>query len=267
MLTDAEVAQMQETADRLFKNGNSDHPSPGDTFSAAFHALREYKSAAATQSSIYDVDLVFDNRTALVVDPPDGKIPSLTPEGQKRVAAVAAARQRREGPEDFSIAHRCITFGLPRLAPGNPYSSYYEIIQTSKYVVMNMETDVRVIPIDAGPHLPSTVRQWLGDSHAHWEGQTLVVDTTNFSSKTDFRGASENLHLVERFSRTAPNVLNYDITIDDLTTWTKPWTVSLRLGASTDKLYEFACHEGNAEVLRGMLAAARAEEHENASKR
>lgn len=106
-----------------------------------------------------------------------------------------------------------------------------------------------------------------------WETRALAGRETRFSLTqrtsplTDFRGASENLHLIERFSRTTPNVLNYDITIDDLTTWTKRWTVNLRLGASADTLYEFGCHEGNAEVLRGMLAAARAEEKENSSKR
>jgi len=259
-LTDEEVRSFQQRADRLFGSGASDHPTADEVFRAALEDRTEFKSPNATQSSIYDVDRVFDNRTSLVIDPSDGRLPALTLEGRQRVAAIAAMRQRREGPEDYSSFHRCITWGLPRINAGNPYSSYYRIVQTKDYIAFDMETDSRVVPIDGGPHLPPGLKRWLGDAHARWEGDTLVIDTTNFSEHADFRGSSDHLHLVERLTRESPTVLNYQITIDDSTMWTRPWTVLLRLAATSDRLYEYACHEGNYETIRGMLLSARADE-------
>jgi hypothetical protein len=222
----------------------------------------------ATQSSIYDVDRVFDNRTSLLVDPPDGKLPALTAEGRRRVETTAAARLRREGPEDFSPSYRCITWGLPRINAGNPYSSYYHVVQTKDYIVFDMETDLRVVPIDGGrPHLPAGIKMWLGDSHARWEGDTLVIDTTNFHERSDFRGSSDHLHLVERLRRESANVLDYQITIDDPTVWVRSWTVDLRLAATSDRLYEYACQEGNSRLMLWLLAVARADEKGAASER
>jgi hypothetical protein len=177
LLTDEEVRVLQQRADRLFHGGGSDHPATDEVFRAAFENRPEFKSPSATQSSIYDVDRVFDNRTSLLIDPPDGKAPGLTAEGQRRVAATTVARQRREGPEDFSPYHRCITWGLPRINAGNPYSSYYQIVQTRDYIIFDMETDIRVVPIDGGgSHLPTGIKRWLGDSHGRWDGDTLVID-------------------------------------------------------------------------------------------
>lgn len=211
------------------------------------------------------VEREFDNRPSLIVDPPDGKIPPLTPAAQRRQAAAAAAAQHPPaGPEDLSNAVRCITFGVPRLG-GNfgagPYS-YYQIMQTPRYVVLLMEVihEARIIPLDGRPHLPQSIRQWNGDSRGRWEGKTLVVDTTNFSPKSNFMGSAENLHLVERFTRVAPGTMNYEITLDDPTTWTKPWTAMIRLKQTRDEIYEFACHEGNPLLMLGILAAARADE-------
>jgi hypothetical protein len=187
----------------------------------------------------------------------------LTAAGRERQAVVDAAAQHPAGPEDLGPALRCITWGTPRLG-GNfgagPYS-YYQIVQTPKYVVLLLEVahEARIIPLDGRPHLPQNIRQWTGDSRGRWEGKTLVVDTTNFSPKSYYMGSAENLHLVERFTRVAPDTIRYEITVDDLTTWIKPWTAMMLLKQTDQKIYEFACHEGN-ESMSGMLSGERAQE-------
>lgn len=254
-LTDDEVAELQQRADRLFSDGNTDVALGDAVFLAALANLDEYKNPDATQNSL-DVPREFDNRTSLIVDPPDGRIPPLTLQARQKLAATATARQRPTGPEDLANPIRCLTWGVPRLVAGNPYTSYYQIIQSPGYVVLYLETDARIIPLGR-PHLPARIRHLNGDSIGRWEGNTLVVDTTNFSPQSNFRGASEQLHVIERFTRVAPDRLHYEITIDDPTTWTRSWTVDIRLKLTQDRLYEYACHEGNYEVMRGILSAAR----------
>ena len=264
-LTDAEVAELKKRADRLFKSENSDYAAGDNAFLAAWANPEQYKNpdGAACNSGAM-VEREFDNRTSLIVDPPDGRIPPLTPAAQQKQATAEAAARLPAGPEDLSNPLRCITFGVPRLG-GNfgagPYS-YYQILQAPGYVVLLMEVihEARIIPLEGRPHLPQNVRQWSGDSRGRWEGQTLVVDTTNFSPHSNFMGAAENLHLVERFTRVAPDRINYEITLDDPTTWTKPWTAMIRLKQTKDLIYEFACHEGNATNMNGMLKGARATE-------
>ena len=203
-------------------------------------------------------------RTSLVVDPPDGRVPALTPEAERRLAAAAEARKQRgpaDHPEDRNLWERCIARGVPTVMLPQPYNGHYEIIQTSDHVVILAEMihDARIIPIDGRPHLPQTIRQLLGDSIGWWEGDTLVVETTNFTNKTNYRGAGENLRLVERFTRTAPDILTYRVTIDDPTTFTRPWTVELPAVRSDGPIYEYACHEAN-YGLEGILRGHRAEE-------
>jgi hypothetical protein len=152
---------------------------------------------------------------------------------------------------------------VPRLSGTNTGAGplgYYEIVQTPSYIVLFLEAvhEARIVNLDGRPHLPPSVRQWQGDSRGRWEENTLVVDTTNFSARSDFMGSSDHLHVVERFTRTAFDRIDYQITIDDPTTWTKPWTAVIRLKRSAERLYEYACHEGNYEVLRDIFAAARA---------
>jgi hypothetical protein len=202
-------------------------------------------------------------RTSIVVEPADGKIPALTPQARD-AAATQAAIQRRlpEGPEDFSLQVRCIiwpTAQSPMVPAG--YNNNYQILQTRDYVAISIEMihDARIIPLDGRPHLPSTVRQWMGDSRGHWEGDTLVVDTTNFTDKTRFRGADRNLHVVERFTRISPDTIRYRFTIDDPTAFTQPWTGEIAMSKAAGPLYEYACHEGNYS-LSTMLAGARAQE-------
>jgi hypothetical protein len=203
-------------------------------------------------------------RTSLIVDPDDGRIPALTPEAQRKVAARADARASHpaDGPEDRSLQERCILWpaaGPPMLPVG--YNSNYQIAQGPGYVaiISEMIHDVRVVPTDGSPHLPSNIRQWLGDPRGHWEGNTLVVDSTNFTDKTNFRGAGPNLHLVERFTRTGPETLMYEFTIDDPASFVKPWSAQIPMTKSTGPLLEYACHEGN-YAMEGILGGARAAE-------
>jgi hypothetical protein len=263
-LTDAEVAALKKRADRLFKNGYSDFAAGDNFFLAALRDIGKYNNPNATSSSGEMVEREFDNRTSLIVDPPDGRIPPLTPEGKVRQAAAIAAvafQRPPSGPQDLSSAMRCITPGVPRIGGrfGAGNDGYYQIMQSRGYVIFFMEAfhDARIFPLDGRAHLPPEVRSWNGDSRGRWEGKRLVVDTTNFSPKTNFMGSSENLHLVERFTRAAPDRIDYEVRIEDPTTWTKPWTVLVRLKQTKDKLYEFACHEGNLPMI-GTLAGARA---------
>jgi hypothetical protein len=157
------------------------------------------------------------------------------------------------------LSERCITFGIPDTLAG--YNSYYQFVQSPNYIGILSERihDVRIIKLDGSPHAPSTVRTWLGDSRGHWDGDTLVVDTTNFSAESSFRGSDENLHLIEKFTRVSPTTLNYEFTIDDPTVWTRTWTAMIPLKRSNDQIYEYACHEGN-YALPGVLAGARMQE-------
>ena len=271
-LSDDEVRELKQRADRLFKEQDSDFPAGDGLFMAVLANPDRYKSATATGGSFEGmVEREFENRTSLIVDPPDGKVPPLTPEGRQRQAALTASRLRADpaGPEDLSNDRRCISFGVPRVG-GNygagPYS-YNQIVQSPGYVVLVMEYvhEARIIPLDGRPHLPSRMRQWNGDSVGRWEGDTLVVDSTNFSPKSSFMGSGENLHLVERFTRVSADAIAYDVTFDDPTTWTKPWTAALRLTRSAERIYEVACHEGNHYSMDGVLAGARAEEKAKAA--
>ena len=258
LLTDAEVAELKARAARIFNDGHSDMPGGDDEYLAALENVQTYNRSSATGPSDIRVDRDFDNHTSLIVDPPDGKIPPYTPEGQRRRAVLGAAtshQTRATRVEDLTPIERCITWGVPMPRPG-PFTSFYQIAQSPDYVMFLMEAvhDARIIPLDGRPHLPASVRSWNGDSRGHWEGQTLVVDTTNFSPKTNFMGSAENLHLTERFSRVAPDEIRYEFTVDDPTTWTKPWTAVLRLKHTDQQIYELACHEGNFEIMEDMLS-------------
>ena len=175
-----------------------------------------------------------------------------------------AARREARGRHarwtvDRSLGERCLSFGAPRLGAG--YNSYYQLFQTPDHVVIQMEMahDARIIPLDERPHLGSDIRQWLGDSRGYWDGDTLVIETKNYSSKANFMGAAEHLQVSERFTRVSDDVLQYEVTLTDPTTWTEPWSVMIPLRASPDAIYEYACHEGNIG-MEGILAGARHQE-------
>jgi hypothetical protein len=265
-LTNDEVIELKRRAARILSDGKSDFPAGDGVFLAALANVNQFKSATATGGSEDMIEREFETRTSLIVDPPDGRVPPLTQEGQQIQAAVGAARLRSnpDGPEDVSADRRCLTFGLPRVGGvfgAGPYS-YYQIVQTPGYVVLTMEFihEARIIPLDGRPHLPPSVRQWNGDSRGWWEGNTLVVESSNFSPKSSFMGSAGNLHLIERFTRVAPDTLEYEVTFSDPTAWVKPWTAMLRLKQTEEQIYEVACHEGNFYSMQGILAGARREE-------
>jgi hypothetical protein len=202
-----------------------------------------------------------DGRTSLIVDPADGRLPSLTPEGRRRQAAAAAHVREHEydSAAERPLQERCITYhGVPPLPSG--YNNTYQIFQTPGYVAIVDENihDVRGIPLNGRPHLGRNIRQWNGDSRGHWEGDTLVVETTNYSPKSTFKFpvAGETMHAIERFTRVAADRIDYRFTITDPTTYTRPWTASLPLmGAPDYVIYEYACHEGNYAIANALSGA------------
>ena len=197
-------------------------------------------------------------QASLIVDPPDGRIPPLTPEARKRLAAAAAA-EKVKGIDVTSpgVYTRCITGngGPPRIPGGVTAES--QILQTPGYVVMvhQSNNDVRIIPLDGRPHLPTTVSQWLGDARGHWEGTTLVVETTNFNAERNWRGSTDAMHLVERFTLVGPKTLRYQFTVTDPTTWTQPWSIDSFLPRIDPPLYEFACHEQNYGLINWAIGS------------
>lgn len=205
-----------------------------------------------------------DRRTSLIVDPPDGRVPPLTAQGKK------LAQERRDqnkghqfdGPENRGLPERCIWVrnAGPPMIPTN-YNSNYQITQSPGYVAILSEQihDMRVIPTDGRPHLAASIRQYAGDGRGRWEGNTLVVETTNFTPLTAFQDSGEHMRLIEKFTRQDANTLMYEFTVDDPETFTKPWTAKVPMMKTTDMIYEYACHEGN-YGLEGSLAGARAEE-------
>jgi hypothetical protein len=296
-LTDAEVAELDRQRAAIQRREYRDRNAQGKGTE---------QDVAGAYNTVFESHRHTGRRTSLVVDPPEGRIPPLTPETQKRRAAYrefqvallqatetcknqqaaqAACRggkygppsprraerppiysvdrlNRADGPEDRSLAERCMGSILPDL------SGFRRIIQSPGsvsifYDVGQGQTWQRVIPVNGTPHLPQHVRQWWGDSRGRWEGNTLVVDVTNFSSKTDFRGSRENLHLVERWTRTDADTLEYAVTIEDPTTWTKPWTVKHEMSKQNEQANRFymepRCHEGNYGMV-GMLSDTRAVE-------
>jgi hypothetical protein len=214
-------------------------------------------------------------RTSIVFDPPDGRLPPLSPQGQKRAASLAALARDREtsvSAESRTLGERCITWGAdgpPML--GSTYNANFQILQNGASVVILTEMihGARTIPLDGRPHLAAAIRQLAGDSRGHWEGDTLVVDSTNFTDKTNFRGppatarqdifSSPDLHVVERFTRVDENTIVYRFTIDDPGTWTRPWSGETLMRKTAGPIFEYACHEGNYGLM-DILAGARAAE-------
>jgi hypothetical protein len=205
--------------------------------------------------------------TSLIVDPPDGKIPALTPEASARQAQRRRTTGGTDNAQQRPFAERCLlslaNSGGPPMMPA-PQNANYQIVQTGEAVMIMVEMvhDVRIIRI-GGTHPPSNVRSWLGDSIGHWEGDTLVADTTNFREDTNFRGASGNLHVIERFTRLDSNSILYKVTVDDPTTFTKNWTMEFPLISEPGPIYEYACHEGNYAMIDILTAARKADAAQN----
>jgi hypothetical protein len=236
-----------------------------------------YDPSTGNYNQFWMAEREWDTRTSLIIDPPTGLMPPLTAEaearrggrgrggrgGQQAAAGPQAPQPRRpEGPEDLPLGERCLTFGAPRTGAG--YNSYLQILQSPETVVLlqEMAHDARMVPITSKATLPAGVRQWLGKPNGRWEGDTLVVETTNYLN--GFQGSTPDVKVTERFTRVAADWINWVITVDDPKTWTQPWSFMIRLKRTDDQIYEYACHEGNHSMI-GILAGARREEQREAA--
>ena len=264
LLSDDELTALERRAGRLF--GPDAEAVFGDQLYLTL--LADAKpgglGATGTYSQNWLPDRYFEHRTSLIVDPADGKLPPSTPAAAKLRAAMRRSGQAADSAQGMSLQDRCIHYGFPDLFAG--YMSVYRIVQSPGLVAISLEKihDTRIIPLDRRPHLSSVMHQYLGDSRGRWEGDTLVVETTNFHPNGNPMGgysvlSDEHLHLIERFRRTAEDTLEYTFTVDNPTMWTTPWTAVINWKRSRGELYEYACHEGNYS-LRGMLSATRAAE-------
>ena len=269
-LTDAEYTQRRAQADKQLASDSADfHLETADRSNAG-----AVGSATSPPPHWLERGKV-SRRTSLVIDPPDGRLPALAQQrpnagrgragGGGTFAGLGAFGGTAifNGPEDLSLWERCISRGIPGAIFPTVYNANVRIVQGPGVVAITYEMihDTRVIPIGtgAGAHVSTAIRGYNGDSRAHWEGNTLVVDTTNFSDKTNYRGSRETLHIIERFTRDGDGI-NYEVTVNDPSVWTKPWTAALTLAKQPDDtLFEYACHEGN-NSMRNILSASRAAE-------
>lgn len=265
VLTDAELEEIKQLASKSVDEG-------GDAIFGNFvqqlldakdqgaYTQRSYDPTTGNYNQFWMADREWDHRTSLIIDPPDGQLPPLTPEAQKRRAEAAARPRTRgpaDGPEDRPLSERCISYGAPRTQPN--YNSYTQIIQSPDTVVLLQEMihDARVVPLNGTPHLPKKIRQLHGDPRGRWEGDTLVVETTNYTN--GFQGSTPDVKLTERYTRVSNDFINWQVTVDDPATWTTPYTFMIRLKKAEGQIYEYACHEGN-YAMEGILAGARREE-------
>jgi hypothetical protein len=264
-MTDAELADLKKKVKALMDGGDAFFAD--ELILAALEGQTKFRSAD-TQTGNYDQtwlsERVFDHRTSLIIDPPDGRLPPLAPGAAERARAQQAAQQAR-GPadraQDLSFSTRCVSAGTPNIRAG--YQSYFEITQGPDVVALRTEMihDARIFQIGGGPHVSKAIRQYHGDSRAHWDGDTLVVDTANYVANATRVGAatSEKLRTTEKFRRVAEDTVEYYITFDDPDVWSCPWTMMMPLKKTGELLFEFACHEGN-YGMRAILSGARAQE-------
>jgi hypothetical protein len=283
---EAAAAREREIGDAAIKGDRSAPPKGGDGSPGPAGNVGGYNTGWLDPGSTY-TDVNGEIRSSIIVDPPDGKIPRLSPAAAQRAAALRArptsdAQENTndpgldktpgayDDPERRPLGERCLlgfgsTSGPPAL-PDYFYNNLHQIVQTPDAVMIltEMVHDARIVRINV-PHLPRKFGQWMGDSVGHWEGDTLVVDTTNFTAKTRFRGSTENLHVIERFTRVDDRHLLYRFTIDDPETWTRPWTGEYTWPATASHIYEYACHEANYS-LPDILKGARLREKEAAAK-
>jgi hypothetical protein len=272
-LTDAELSVLKARAARLF-SGDGDIAPGDELFLALLKDPKEYRRTPTGDYNQFWLDdgLVFENRTSQVVDPPNGRLPPLTPAAQRKQEVDAAWRRDHaaDGPEDRVPQERCLSFGTARV--GNLQArnnSFYQIVQTASHLVLFSEVihEARIIPLDGRPHVGGGIRSWQGDARGRWDGDALVIDTTNFSAQPTFRQkaglavSGEHVHLVERLTLSDSDTIEYRVTVDDQSTWTRPWTAVTTWRRSGERMFEYACHEANyalADILRGARADEKA---------
>jgi hypothetical protein len=261
--TEAELADLQtRERERLAKNEEAGRPTEAGTAADVHYDFSEYGLDPAQAKQVWSL------RTSMIIGP-EGTIPPQTPEARKRIAATQAALRGHEfdGPESRPLGARCLAFanvGPPLLPAG--YNSNLQIVQSPGSVVIDTEMihDARVVAMDGRPHLSSNIRQWKGDSIGHWEGDTLVIDTTNFTDQTPYAGA-QNLHVIERLSRVDNDTIRYQFTVEDPGMWIKPWSGETYFSKVNGLIYEYACHEAN-YGLANTLSGARVAEKEASQK-
>ena len=262
-LTDAELATRRTSLQRQSDSDNADF----DLETADRSTAGQVGSATSPPPHWLERGKA-SHRSSMVIDPPDGRLPPMTEEGQRRLRELRGTfaingnfnNALFKGPEDLSLWERCITRGVPSAIFPTVYNANTQIVQAPGVVAITYEMihDTRIIPTDGRAHVAGAIRGYHGDSRGRWEGDTLVVEVTNFSAKSDYRGARETLHLVERFTRTAAG-LRYEVSVEDPRTWSKPWTAALDLTPQSEAMFEYACHEGN-NSMRNILSGARAAE-------
>jgi hypothetical protein len=262
-LTGAELADLKKRAAAMMNGGDAFFAD--ELFTAAIEGQTKF-SSTDTQVGNYDQtwlsDRVWDNRTSLIIDPPDGRIPAPASGAAERARAQRAAQQGRgpaDSARDLSLGTRCISYGTPNIRAG--YQSYFEITQGPGIVALRSEMihDARIFSIDGAPHISPAIRQYHGDSRARWDGDTLVVDTTNYVANATRVGATDKLHTTEKFRRVADDTLEYYVTFDDPTVWSRAWTLMIPLKMTGERMFEYACHEGN-YGLPAILRGAREQE-------
>ncbi len=227
-----------------------------------------YDASTGNYNQFWMSEREWDHRTSLIIDPPDGQMPPLTAEAKSRRPANNRRtgnlpEGRPDGPEDLPLSERCVSYGAPRTGAG--YNSYLQIVQAADAVVLQQEMihDARIVPTNRRPHLPTSVRQLHGDPVGWWDGDTLVVETTNFEE--GFMESTPDVKLTERYRRVSADYINWSLTVEDPKQWTRPWTMMIRLKKTDDPIYEYACHEGNLSMI-GILAGARMDEKKEAAK-
>ena len=277
-LSDEDIAVLKQRAARLF-DGAGDPAIGDELFETLLKDPAKFVSSRPTgdYNSVWlDEPLVFEHRTSQIVDPPTGRLPALSLEGQRKQSERAAYLREHgaDGPEDRLPRERCIVMGAIKVGFIQSRTiSYFQIVQTSSAVVLQSEAnhDSRLIALDRKEHLPPSIRRWLGDSRGWWDGDTLVVETTNFHPQSILRVgnveaySSEHFTVVERLTLLGPDTMQYGVTVTDPTTWTRPWTAMTTWQRSKERMFEDACHEGN-YGLEGILRGARAEEKERDGK-
>ena len=281
---EAVAAFARAQGDRSIQGDRSAPPKGGDGSTGPAGGVGGYNTGWLDPGSAFTI-VDGQKRTSIVIDPPDGKVPPYTPAALKRLASLRSRPTSDtqesndpgleppgsyDDPERRPLGERCLlgfgsTSGPPAL-PDYFYNNLHKIVQTrdSVMILTEMVHDARIVRMNA-PHLPKTIRQWMGDSVGHWEGDTLVIDTTNFNDKTRFRGSTENLHVIERLTRVDAKTVLYRFTIEDPDTWAKPWTGEFAWPATSERIYEYACHEAN-YALGDILRGARLREAEEAAK-
>jgi len=258
-LTDEEFAQRQAQVQNQLKSDNADFdPETADVSRAG------QVGSPTSPSPTWLERGQASRRTSIVIDPPDGRIPATSQAGQRRLRAAGLGALDNgpfDGPENMGLYQRCITRGVPNAMFPAVYNANTRIVQGPGFVAVTYEMihETRIIPTTAQPHLHSVLREYLGDSRGHWEGDTLVVDVTNFNARDDYRGSGAGLHVVERYKRTADGGLRYEVTVEDPDTWARPWTAALDMRPQPAGMFEYACHEGN-YAMKNMLTASRAVE-------